>query len=101
MLDHGFAPHISMAEIVKTLRPGGIAKLIHFENEAEAENYRGFHQWNITKKTDTAIRCWNKSCSETVEFGEFETYAKVDSAPFDRGGRFGVMNMITATVRKL
>ncbi|MHC2298135.1 methyltransferase domain-containing protein [Rhizobium mongolense] len=99
-LDHGFAPHTSMEEIVKTLKPGGVAKLIHFENEAEAEHYKGFHQWNLTKHSDTAIRCWNKTDAHVVEFSGLGTEAKVDSTPFDRGGRFGVMNMITATVRK-
>ncbi|TCU21235.1 hypothetical protein EV130_11192 [Rhizobium azibense] len=90
MLDHGFAPHISMAEIVKTLGPGGIAKLIHFENEAEAEIYKGFHQWNITSLVQ---RPWS--------LANLKHTRRLDSAPFDRGGRFGVMNIITATVRKL
>lgn len=100
-LDHGFAPHISMREIVKTLKPGGVAKLIHFENEAEAEEYRGFHQWNITKESDVSIRCWNKTSNEIVDFAALGTHTTVESTPFDRGGRFGTMNMVTATIRRL
>lgn len=57
-LDHCANPARGICECIATLKPGGVLYLHHHRNEAEAENYRGFHQFNIDCK-DGRMLIWN------------------------------------------
>ena len=58
-LDHSANPLKGIIEAIHSLKTGGILYLNHHPNEAEAENYRGFHQYNITIEEEALI-IWNK-----------------------------------------
>jgi len=58
-LDHSSNPIKGILESIECLTDGGVLYLNHHLNEAEFENYRGFHQFNIDiRQTDLVI--WNK-----------------------------------------
>lgn len=55
-LDHSFEPLQCVLNLVTAARPGCFVYLNHFANEAERENYRGLHQWNIFRRgADTIV----------------------------------------------
>ena len=58
-LDHCQSPVRGIIECLRCLAVGGILYLKHFPNEAERENYRGFHQYNIDHN-DSSLIIWNK-----------------------------------------
>ena len=58
-LDHCFDPLKGTRECLKTLKCGGKLYLFHRNNEAEHENYQGFHQYNITTENGHLV-FWNK-----------------------------------------
>lgn len=47
-IDHSENPILAIQDMVSLVKPGRYVALRHGENEAEAENYLGFHQWNFT-----------------------------------------------------
>ena len=46
-LDHSYDPPTAIREIIKIVKPGGVAMLEHAPDEAEEESYLGLHQWNL------------------------------------------------------
>ena len=58
-LDHSANPVKGILEALNTLHNGGILYLNHHPNEAEYENYRGFHQFNICVEKDELL-IWNR-----------------------------------------
>lgn len=58
-LDHSAAPIQGILHSLATLHIGGVLYLNHHLNEAEFENYRGFHQFNICVENGELI-IWNK-----------------------------------------
>ncbi len=58
-LDHSANPVKGIMEALETLRTGGILYLNHHPNEGETENYKGFHQYNITDE-DGKLIIWNR-----------------------------------------
>lgn len=46
-LDHSYDPKKGVDNILKALKPGGIAIIHGFTNEAINENCKGMHQWNL------------------------------------------------------
>ncbi len=58
-LDHSYDPLKGIAEMLKVIEDDGIIHLGHAENEAEFEQYKGFHQWNFTAADEDFI-IWNK-----------------------------------------
>jgi ubiquinone/menaquinone biosynthesis C-methylase UbiE len=46
-LDHCEEPAKAFAEIVAVCRPGGLVRIVSFENEGQAQNYQGLHHWNL------------------------------------------------------
>lgn len=58
-LDHSKNPLKGILECIESLEIGGVLYLRHFRNEAETENYRGFHQYNISIENDDMI-IWDK-----------------------------------------
>jgi SAM-dependent methyltransferase len=59
-LDHSFDPIRALVEMLKIVRPGGTIMLRHHENEAEREDYAGFHQFNFDLDEGRFV-IWNKS----------------------------------------
>lgn len=59
-LDHSAMPIKGILEAFSTLKTGGILYLNHHPNEAEIEQYKGFHQFNIDEK-DGQLFVWNKT----------------------------------------
>ncbi len=59
-LDHSFEPVRAIIEMLRVLKVGGRIALHHYENEAEKENYSGFHQFNFKKQGEDFV-IWNKS----------------------------------------
>lgn len=47
-LDHSFDPVLGIYQLINICRIGGKVILRHKENEAEIEDYEGFHQWNLS-----------------------------------------------------
>ena len=64
-LDHSKNPLKGILECIESLEIGGVLYLRHFRNEAETENYRGFHQYNIAVENDNMI-IWNKEMKTNI-----------------------------------
>lgn len=47
-LDHTQDPFTAYNRLMDAVKPGGYLIVQGFENEATAENWQGFHQWNIS-----------------------------------------------------
>ena len=58
-LDHSADPVKGILEALNALKKGGVLYLNHHPNEAEYEQYRGFHQYNICIENDELI-IWNR-----------------------------------------
>lgn len=58
-LDHCFQPVRGIIESLKILKIGGTLYLFHNRNEAEHENYMGFHQFNIDTQNGSLV-IWNR-----------------------------------------
>lgn len=49
-VDHTNSPAKVITEALEVLKPGGYLYLNHYQNEADAANYYGLHQWNFYEK---------------------------------------------------
>ena len=56
--------------MIDVLEKRGVIALEHYENEAEAQHYLGFHKWNIEIK-EGRIHIWSKDCSELFDHEAF------------------------------
>jgi SAM-dependent methyltransferase len=54
-LDHSFNPLIGIIQMLSICKIGGKIILQHKENEAENENYIGFHQWNLCMESSEFV----------------------------------------------
>lgn len=57
-LDHSSDPMLGIRQMLGVVKVGGEVVLEHLPNEAEAENYIGFHQWNFDI-VDGRFVIWN------------------------------------------
>jgi len=81
-LDHSNNPLKGIWECIESLEIGGVLYLRHFKNEAENENYRGFHQYNISLEDDDMI-IWNKATKINInvllkDYADIKTFAHGD-----------------------
>lgn len=58
-LDHAIEPVWGIIEMLICLKIGGLVYLGHRRNEAEFEEYSGFHQWNFDDE-DGSFIIWNR-----------------------------------------
>ncbi len=54
-LDHSFDPIRGLIEMLRLVRMGGVVMLFHYPNEAQAEGYSGFHQYNFDVEDEVFI----------------------------------------------
>ena len=64
-LDHSARPMKGIVEAMRVLKVGGVLYLNHHPNEAETEQYKGFHQYNIIDDNGKLL-IWNKHESLSV-----------------------------------
>lgn len=76
-LDHSANPLKVIKEALSVLRIGGVLYLNHHLNEAEAENYKGFHKFNICDEKGR-LTLWNKDVSLDVA-DHVSSFAEVES----------------------
>lgn len=62
-LDHAYAVPEGLRKLISILGDSGVILLEHYENEAEAQGYDGFHKWNI-EIVDDHMRIWSQNSSE-------------------------------------
>jgi SAM-dependent methyltransferase len=61
-LDHVIHPISVLEEMIKVAKRGGFIIVHGFENEADAEGWDGFHQWNLsTEMNDLIVRGKNNA----------------------------------------
>lgn len=58
-LDHSFEPLRAIFQMLEVVKMNGVVLLRHIPNEAENENYSGFHQWNFDVE-DGCFIIWNR-----------------------------------------
>jgi len=87
-LDHVFNPLIGIMQILGICKIGGKIILRHIENEAEKENYMGFHQWNLCVENNNFL-IWRKEIKYCIS-KMFEKYIDVSFEKTD-GYYFGVV----------
>lgn len=76
-LDHCFHPIWGIMELLYVTQVGGKVILRHNNNEAENEQYKGFHQWNLTINGDLFV-VWRKNAPPIVVNDLIEKYAKIE-----------------------
>lgn len=90
-LDHSYDPLRGLEEMLCVARPGGAVFLSHAVNEAENENYGGFHQWNFDSQDGDFI-VWNRN--RTINLTDyFRGIAKVEVQHED-GSRWIEVSMV-------
>lgn len=76
-IDHSYDPASAFEQICKALRSGGAAQFEHYSNEAENQNYHGFHKWNLEPHSEGCIRIWNLQNDVLFDFSEHGCEAKI------------------------
>ena len=76
-LDHSANPVKGVLEALNALKKGGILYLNHHPNEAEYEQYRGFHQFNICIENGELI-IWNRESRYNIN-EIVKEYARVET----------------------
>lgn len=73
-LDHSANPLKGIIEALISLKNGGVLYLNHHPNEAEMEQYKGFHQYNVDER-DGELIIWNKDITLNVTqiLGDYAT----------------------------
>ena len=79
-LDHSNNPLKGILECIESLKIGAVLYLRHKPNEAEAENYRGFHQYNISLENNEML-IWNKEVKINVN-ATLMSFADVETSIF-------------------
>jgi len=79
-IDHCFSPEKAILEMLKVVKTGGYVFLEHWANEAENENYKGFHQWNFSEEGGNfTIRSKNEMLNFTQKYQtSFDTVCSCD-----------------------
>ncbi len=81
-LDHSIDPLRGLEEMLIVTRVGGRITLEHAPNEAERENYDGFHQWNLDL-VDDEFWIWNRDASFDMN-ALLAPFARLESRRTDR-----------------
>lgn len=76
-LDHCQNPYDALDNLIKAVKPGGYLIVQGFCNEAEHENWQGFHQFNLDLTELGILRIKGKS-GELVPLFTAHMYKKID-----------------------
>jgi SAM-dependent methyltransferase len=76
-LDHCQNPYDALNSLIEAVKPGGYLIVQGFCNEAEYENWQGFHQWNLDI-TDSGILMIKGKESQFATIWEPHIYKKID-----------------------
>ncbi len=83
-LDHSSAPIKGIIEALMSLNESGVLYLNHRPNEAEMEDYKGFHQYNVDERNGDLI-IWNKT--QTVNITQLlDGFASIETKRIDSDG---------------
>lgn len=66
-IDHSHDPVLAIEQMVAVTKPGGLVYLHHAVNEAEIQQYHGFHQWNL-HGTAASFYVSNPTCIVNMSF---------------------------------
>lgn len=89
-LDHSADPMRAILAALVVLKRGGILYLNHHPNEAQHENYRGFHQYNISIDQDSLV-IWNPQ--ERINVSEYlKDFADVSVGETDGGNVVAIIH---------
>ncbi|MDE2430396.1 MAG: methyltransferase domain-containing protein [Burkholderiales bacterium] len=77
-LDHSLDPLRGISEMLRVVKTGGAILLRHHRNEAQTENYEGFHQWNFDLHKGRFV-IWNRLDRIDVAHS-LETKVKIETA---------------------
>lgn len=77
-LDHSKNPLRGILECIESLEIGGVLYLRHFIDEAETENYCGFHQHNIRAENNDLI-IWNKESRININ-EQIKNFATIETS---------------------
>ncbi|MBQ7942023.1 MAG: hypothetical protein IJ328_06425 [Muribaculaceae bacterium] len=92
-LDHSANPLKGIRECLGSLKVGGVLYLKHYINEAEYENYRGFHKFNVDEQ-DGKLIIWNRT--ETHDVGEiFKNYVTIRTKRLEYENRIHIVSVLT------
>ena len=83
-LDHAYDVLAGLRQMIGCLEDRGLIQLGHYENEAEAQGYAGFHQWNI-EVCEGRIHVWSKSVSEQFDHEAFGFEMAVERSVVTKG----------------
>jgi hypothetical protein len=83
-LDHAYDVPAGLRQMIGCLEERGLILLGHYENEAEAQGYAGFHQWNIEVR-EGRIHVWSKGVSELFDHAEFGLEMRVSRRVVTKG----------------
>jgi len=82
-IDHSDDPCRAIQEMVAVVKPGGVVYMHHSVNEAKAQNFQGFHQWNLYCQ-DGALYVGNRT--QTINVSQcLASIADVETRLFDTG----------------
>jgi|GEM_PF-2777679 len=100
-LDHSEQPVKSIIESLRALAIGGKLYLKHFPNEAEKENYRGFHQFNVDTDTATGhLIIWNDAERHDINT-LVEDFATIELHQSDIGEIIAILTKTAPVPQKL
>lgn len=83
-LDHSSSPIKGIMEALKVLKIGGRLYLNHHPNEAETENYKGFHKFNICIDEQKRLIIWNRQ-ERVIVNDLLAGYAEIETKTLDNG----------------
>lgn len=81
-LDHSSNPVKGILESMECLDIGGVLYLKHYPNEAEKENYRGFHKHNVDEENGKLV-LWNRSGRTNIN-DLVEPFADITVSRYDQ-----------------
>ena len=91
-LDHAFNPILGIMQLLSICKIGGKIILCHAKNEAENENYSGFHQWNLCPIDDEFV-IWRPGVKYNVSrmFSDYADVSVNNETPNESPGHFTVV----------
>lgn len=71
-IDHAYNPENAILQMIKVVKPNCYVLLEHAHNEAENQNYSGFHQWNfsMTQEKDFLISSKTLTVNMTKKYAD-------------------------------